>query len=127
MLSSAGSLGAELGSPAITMICLPKAREGHASALVNDVMYVFGGRTDEGVDLGDLSAFRMSTSVESKCGKLTGLPSPLLHPCDLRTHTSHRLPKQRTWETCQLSAFRLDAGTPSKTWALRLPRDLVTA
>src|SRR4051794_17065418 len=25
MLSSAGSLGAELGSPAITMICLPKA------------------------------------------------------------------------------------------------------
>jgi hypothetical protein len=33
-------------------------KSGHA---VTRVMYVFGGRTDEGVDLGDLSAFRIST------------------------------------------------------------------
>lgn len=39
---------------------IPAPREGHAAALVNDVMYVFGGRTEEGNDLGDLAAFRIS-------------------------------------------------------------------
>lgn len=37
------------------------AREGHSAALVNDTMYIFGGRTQEGVDLGDLAAFRISS------------------------------------------------------------------
>src|SRR5204863_2896907 len=40
---------------------MPTAREGHAAALVDDVMYIFGGRTEEGVDLGDLAAFRLPT------------------------------------------------------------------
>lgn len=40
---------------------IPAPREGHAAALVDDVMYVFGGRTEEGTDLGDLAAFRISS------------------------------------------------------------------
>lgn len=40
---------------------IPVAREGHSATLVNDTMYVFGGRTQEGVDLGDLAAFRISS------------------------------------------------------------------
>jgi hypothetical protein len=40
---------------------IPVAREGHCAALVNDTMYVFGGRTQDGVDLGDLAAFRISS------------------------------------------------------------------
>ena len=40
---------------------IPAPREGHAAALVDDVMYVFGGRTEEGNDLGDLAAFRIPT------------------------------------------------------------------
>lgn len=39
---------------------IPAPREGHSAALVNDVMYVFGGRTEHGDDLGDLAAFRIS-------------------------------------------------------------------
>ncbi|KAG8947615.1 Negative regulator of mitotic exit [Tulasnella sp. 419] len=34
--------------------------EGHAAALVDDVMYVFGGRGVDGKDLGDLAAFEIS-------------------------------------------------------------------
>lgn len=43
---------------------IPAAREGHAAALVDDVMYVFGGRGVDGKDLGDLAAFKI-TSVYS--------------------------------------------------------------
>lgn len=39
---------------------IPAPREGHSAALVNDVMYIFGGRTEHGDDLGDLAAFRIS-------------------------------------------------------------------
>lgn len=43
---------------------IPSPREGHAAALVDDVMYVFGGRGVDGKDLGDLAAFKItSTSV----------------------------------------------------------------
>lgn len=38
-------------------------REGHAAALVDDVIYVFGGRGVDGKDLNDLAAFKIS----SKC------------------------------------------------------------
>jgi N-acetylneuraminic acid mutarotase len=41
---------------------LPAPREGHAAALVDDVMYVFGGRGIDGQDLGDLAAFKLSSS-----------------------------------------------------------------
>lgn len=39
---------------------IPARREGHSAALVKDVMYIFGGRTEHGDDLGDLAAFRIS-------------------------------------------------------------------
>ncbi|KAF5385427.1 hypothetical protein D9757_005444 [Collybiopsis confluens] len=39
---------------------IPAPREGHAAALVDDVMYVFGGRGVDGKDLSDLAAFKLS-------------------------------------------------------------------
>ncbi|KAG8983467.1 Negative regulator of mitotic exit [Tulasnella sp. JGI-2019a] len=39
---------------------IPVPREGHAAALVDDVMYVFGGRRVDGKNLGDLAAFKIS-------------------------------------------------------------------
>lgn len=51
-------------------------REGHAAALVNDVMYIFGGRTDEGIDLGDLAAFRISTKRWYSFQNMGPAPSP---------------------------------------------------
>lgn len=55
---------------------IPTPREGHAAALVNDVMYIFGGRTDEGVDLGDLAAFRISTRRWYSFQNMGPAPSP---------------------------------------------------
>jgi hypothetical protein len=55
---------------------IPTPREGHAAALVNDVMYVFGGRTDEGMDLGDLAAFRISTRRWYSFQNMGPAPSP---------------------------------------------------
>ena len=40
---------------------IPNPREGHAAALVDDAMYVFGGRGVDGTDLGDLSACKLSS------------------------------------------------------------------
>ncbi|KAI0285414.1 hypothetical protein BGY98DRAFT_945813 [Russula aff. rugulosa BPL654] len=40
---------------------IPSPRGGHAAALVDDVMYVFGGRGVDGTDLGDLKGFKLST------------------------------------------------------------------
>jgi hypothetical protein len=39
---------------------IPAPREAHAAAIVDDVMYIFGGRTEEGADLGELAAFKIS-------------------------------------------------------------------
>lgn len=39
---------------------IPSPREGHSAALVDDVIYVFGGRGVDGKDLGDLAAFKIS-------------------------------------------------------------------
>ena len=39
---------------------IPVPREGHASAVIDDVMYIFGGRDVNGKDLGDLAAFRIT-------------------------------------------------------------------
>ncbi|KAF5375186.1 hypothetical protein D9758_000458 [Tetrapyrgos nigripes] len=39
---------------------IPAPREGHAASVVDDVMYVFGGRGVDGKDLGDLAAFKLS-------------------------------------------------------------------
>lgn len=43
---------------------IPSPREGHAAALVDDVMYVFGGRGVDGKDLGDLAAFKISSAYQ---------------------------------------------------------------
>ena len=55
---------------------IPSAREGHASALVGDVMYVFGGRTEDGQDLGDLAAFRISSRRWYTFQNMGPSPSP---------------------------------------------------
>lgn len=43
---------------------IPVPREGHAAALVDDVIYVFGGRGVDGKDLGDLAAYKISSSLK---------------------------------------------------------------
>jgi len=39
----------------------PIPRESHGSTLVNDVIYVFGGRTIDGKELSDLAAFGINS------------------------------------------------------------------
>lgn len=53
---------------------IPSPREGHAAALVDDVMYVFGGRGLDGKDLGDLGAFKLSSKPDSNV-----LPEIIFH------------------------------------------------
>ncbi|KKA23548.1 Cell polarity protein (Tea1) [Rasamsonia emersonii CBS 393.64] len=55
---------------------IPSPREGHAAALVGDVMYIFGGRTEEGMDLGDLAAFRITTRRWYSFHNMGPAPSP---------------------------------------------------
>lgn len=55
---------------------IPSPREGHAAALVNDVMYIFGGRSSEGSDLGDLAAFRISSRRWYTFQNMGPSPSP---------------------------------------------------
>jgi chromosome segregation ATPase len=55
---------------------IPAPREGHAAAIVDDVMYIFGGRTEEGADLGDLAAFRISTRRWYTFQNMGPSPSP---------------------------------------------------
>lgn len=54
----------------------PSAREGHAAALVGDVMYIFGGRTETVTDLGDLAAFRITTRRWYTFQNMGPSPSP---------------------------------------------------
>jgi hypothetical protein len=54
---------------------IPAPREGHSAALVNDVMYIFGGRTEEGTDLGDL-AFRITSRRWYTFQNMGPAPSP---------------------------------------------------
>ncbi|KAL2158376.1 hypothetical protein VTH06DRAFT_4424 [Thermothelomyces fergusii] len=55
---------------------IPCPREGHAAALVDDVMYVFGGRTEDGADLGDLAAFKITTRRWYTFQNMGPAPSP---------------------------------------------------
>lgn len=55
---------------------IPAPREGHSAALVNDVMYIFGGRTEEGADLGDLAAFRITSRRWYTFQNMGPSPSP---------------------------------------------------
>lgn len=45
---------------------IPVPREGHAATLVDDVMYVFGGRGVDGKDLEDLAAFKISSASRAQ-------------------------------------------------------------
>lgn len=56
--------------------CIPTAREGHSAAVVGDVMYIFGGRTQEGISLGDLAAFRLTTGRWYSFQNMGTSPSP---------------------------------------------------
>lgn len=40
---------------------IPSQREGHAAALVDDIMYVFGGRGVDGANIGQLAAFKITS------------------------------------------------------------------
>ncbi|KAL8708094.1 MAG: hypothetical protein Q9220_006947 [cf. Caloplaca sp. 1 TL-2023] len=55
---------------------IPAPREGHSAALVNDVMYIFGGRTEEGTDLGDLAAFKITSRRWFTFQNMGPAPSP---------------------------------------------------
>jgi len=55
---------------------IPAPREGHAAALVEDVMYVFGGRLEDGSDLGDLCALRISERRWYNFQNMEPSPSP---------------------------------------------------
>ncbi|KAI7519942.1 hypothetical protein KC319_g22215, partial [Hortaea werneckii] len=55
---------------------IPSPREGHAASLVGDVMYIFGGRTESGDDLGDLAAFRISSRRWYTFQNMGPSPSP---------------------------------------------------
>ncbi|KAL9611684.1 MAG: hypothetical protein Q9167_003679 [Letrouitia subvulpina] len=55
---------------------IPAPREGHSAALVNDVMYICGGRTEEGTDLGDLAAFKITSRRWYTFQNMGAPPSP---------------------------------------------------
>lgn len=40
---------------------LPVAREGCSSAVVDDIIYIFGGRGEDGVQLNDLCAYKIKS------------------------------------------------------------------
>ena len=74
---------------------IPVPREGHAAALVDDVMYVFGGRGVDGKDLGDLAAFKISSvsiSWSQECGNTNRDRMTQIHDgtCS-RTWVPHRV------------------------------------
>lgn len=54
----------------------PTPREGHAAAMVGDIMYVFGGRNAAGEDLDDLVAFRCTQRRWYTFQKMGPAPSP---------------------------------------------------
>ncbi|KAI4162765.1 MAG: hypothetical protein LQ342_003652 [Letrouitia transgressa] len=55
---------------------IPAPREGHSAALVNDVMYICGGRTEQGTDLGDLAAFKITSTRWYTFQNMGPPPSP---------------------------------------------------
>ncbi|KZT75075.1 hypothetical protein DAEQUDRAFT_659712 [Daedalea quercina L-15889] len=55
---------------------IPSPREGHAAALVDDVVYIFGGRGVDGKDLGDLGAFKISNQRWYMFQKMGPAPTP---------------------------------------------------
>ncbi|RHZ87766.1 hypothetical protein Glove_30g35 [Diversispora epigaea] len=54
----------------------PIPRESHRSSLIDDVFYIFGGRTIEGKELSDLSAFKLNSKQWFMFQKMGPSPSP---------------------------------------------------
>jgi N-acetylneuraminic acid mutarotase len=46
---------------------IPAPRDGASAAVVDDVIYVFGGRSSDGQLLGDLCAFKVSSKYNESC------------------------------------------------------------
>lgn len=44
---------------------LPTSRQGHATSVVDDIMYIFGGTNHEDQILGDLAAFKFNGKSNS--------------------------------------------------------------
>lgn len=42
---------------------VPSPRHSHAACLIDDIMYVFGGETDDGHALDDLFAFKLRSAI----------------------------------------------------------------
>ncbi|ORX40151.1 hypothetical protein BD324DRAFT_648753 [Kockovaella imperatae] len=55
---------------------IPVPREGHAAAIVDDVIYIIGGRDVNGKDLGDLAAFRITNQRWYMFQNMGPCPSP---------------------------------------------------
>ncbi|WRT67696.1 uncharacterized protein IL334_004668 [Kwoniella shivajii] len=55
---------------------IPLPREGHAAAIIDDTIYVFGGRDVKGKDLGDLAAFKLSNQRWYMFQNMGPSPSP---------------------------------------------------
>lgn len=55
---------------------IPQSRQGHAAAVIDGVMYIFGGRSKEGDDLGDLSAFVIASCCWYTFEDMGPSPSP---------------------------------------------------
>ncbi|TCD61305.1 Negative regulator of mitotic exit [Steccherinum ochraceum] len=55
---------------------VPTPREGHAAAIVEDMIYIYGGRAVDGKDLGDMGSFRVSQKRWFKFRNMGPEPSP---------------------------------------------------
>lgn len=102
---------------------IPAPREGHSAALVNDFMYIFGGRTDEGTDLGDLAAFRITSRRWYTFQNMGPSPSPR------SGHSMTAIGKQIVVLAGEPSSEPRDAGELSLVYVLdtskiRYPNDL---
>ena len=55
---------------------IPQGRDGHAAAVVDAVMYIFGGRNKKGNDLGDLAALDLGNGCWYTFQNVGTSPSP---------------------------------------------------
>ncbi len=55
---------------------IPQGRSRHAAAVVDGIMYVFGGQSQEGRDLGDLAGFKIESSHWYTFQNMGPSPSP---------------------------------------------------
>ena len=73
--------------------CIPSPRRGHVAAVVDDVMYVFGGRGVDEVGMNDLSAFKLS----SRCIGMSNFTHSSF-TCNIQPSDGSR---HKTWDQVQ--------------------------